>query len=266
MKDGLNRTIDYLRISVTDRCNLRCRYCMPAEGIDQVSHEDILSYEEIVEFARVATAMGIRKIRLTGGEPLVRKNVVVLVAALARLPDLEELCMTTNGTLLERHAHQLRESGLDRINVSLDTLCPERYAGLTRGGDVSRVLAGIEAALDAGFHPVKLNCVVERSRHDEDAKAVAAFGAEKGLPVRFIRRMSIKDGSFQVVDGGDGGRCQTCNRLRLSSDGYLRPCLFSDIKHNIRSCSYSESIRAVVDSKPPHGTFSMHNQMHRIGG
>ena len=150
MFDSYGRRIDYLRISVTDRCNLRCTYCMPPEGVPLVSRAEILSYEEIAEVARAAVAMGITTIRLTGGEPLVRRGLVRLVEMLAAIGGIRDLAMTTNGILLARHARQLAAAGLHRVNVSLDATDPGRYAEITRGGDVRRVLAGIEAGRRAG--------------------------------------------------------------------------------------------------------------------
>lgn len=266
MKDPYNRTINYLRISVTDRCNLRCKYCMPETAIGSKVHDDILSYEQIFAFAQVAVSMGIKKIRLTGGEPLVRKNVVHLVELLTSIDGLDEVCMTTNGTLLPPYANALKAAGLNRINISLDTLSPEQFSFITGGGKLEDVLSGIQAAQDASFDPIKLNCVVENSSQDPNAREVAAFAKQKGLQVRFIKKMNFKTGSFDVVDGGDGGNCPICNRLRLSSDGYLRPCLFSDLKFNIHKLGYALAIQKAIINKPECGTCSLDNQMYRIGG
>ncbi|MCF7958910.1 MAG: radical SAM protein [Phycisphaerae bacterium] len=266
MKDLYNRTIDYLRVSVTDRCNLRCSYCMPETAIGSKGHDDILSYEEICDFAKVAVSMGIKKIRITGGEPLVRKNILHLVELLNSLNGLDEVCMTTNGTLLPLYANALKAAGLKRINISLDTVSPEHFSTITGGGKLEDVLSGIQAAQDAGLDPIKLNCVVENSSQDPNAREVAAFAKQKGLQVRFIKKMNIQTGSFSIVDGGNGGNCAICNRLRLSSDGYLRPCLFSDIKYNIRKLDYCKAIQLAIGSKPEQGTYSRDNQMYRIGG
>jgi len=266
MIDAFGRTIDYLRVSVSDRCNLRCVYCRPAEGVPLVSHEDILSYEEILEFVQVAVARGIRKVRVTGGEPLVRRDIVSLIERLAQIDGIEDLCMTTNGTLLAQFAKPLAEAGLGRVNISLDALSPERYAAVTRGGDVGDALAGIEAALAAGLSPVKLNCVIEQTSLEPDARAVAAYGRDKGLEVRFIRRMNIAAGMFWVVEGGQGGHCEACNRLRLSSDGWLRPCLFNDVGFNVRELGYAEALDRAVAAKPARGSASPANRMHAIGG
>jgi len=266
MIDSFNRKIDYLRISVTDRCNLRCCYCMPQEGIRLLAHEDILSLEEIVEVARAAVELGITKVRLTGGEPLVRRGVVGLVEALARIDGIDELTMTTNGMLLEQFAHPLVEAGLGRVNVSLDTTDPHRYRQITRGGDVRMVLAGIEAAQMAGLNPVKLNCVVGEFADPHDVELVRDFGRRNGLIVRAIRLMHFESGCFSVVEGGTGGDCQRCNRLRLSSDGMIRPCLFSDICFCVRSLGPQRAIERAVAEKPQAGGPCRHNWMHGIGG
>ncbi len=265
MFDRFSRRINYLRVSVTDRCNLRCVYCMPEGGVRMLRHEDVLSFEEIEETVRVAVGMGIDKVRLTGGEPLVRKDILVLVEILARIEGIKDYAMTTNGVLLAKLAAGLKEAGLHRINVSLDALDPERYRRITRGGDVAAVLAGIEAAMAAGLAPVKLNCVVERSSSEPDAQELAQFARSKGLQVRFIRRMDTANGRFWTVEGGDGGDCARCNRLRLSSDGMVRPCLLSDLAFSVRQLGPDAAIRRAVDIKPPAGVRSA-SQFHRIGG
>ena len=196
MIDIYGRRIDYLRISVTDRCNLRCTYCMPPEGVPLAWRTQILSYEEIAEVARCAAAMGVTKIRLTGGEPLVRRDLVRLVKMLAAIDGIRDLAMTTNGILLPRYARSLAVAGLNRVNVSLDAMAPDRFAEITRGGDVRQVLAGIEAARAAGLTPIRLNCVVESDSCEPDAQDVAAFAQAADLEVRFIRRMGLKHGAF----------------------------------------------------------------------
>ena len=163
--DKYNRRISYLRISVTDRCNLRCKYCMPAEGIRLLKHADILSFDEIIEVVRVSVDMGVHKVRITGGEPLVRKSIIDLVGMIASIKGISDLSMTSNGALLERYAGPLKEAGLQRINVSLDTLDKDRYEILTRGGNINEVFEGLQAAKDAGLAPIKINCVVQRSSY-----------------------------------------------------------------------------------------------------
>ncbi len=191
MEDGFGRRIDYLRLSVTDRCNLRCRYCLPAAGVPAKPREEILSFEEVLRLVRVALTLGIRRVRLTGGEPLVRKGIVSFVARLARLPGLEDLALTTNGTLLAPLGRELREAGLQRLNISLDTLDPVKYRWLTRGGELGAVLEGIEAALALGFAPVKINVVVLRGVNDTEWEDLAALSIERPLHVRFIELMPV---------------------------------------------------------------------------
>ena len=266
MIDPFGRAITYLRVSVTDRCNLRCEYCMPPEGVALLRHEDILRFEEIRELVRVAVGWGVTKVRITGGEPLVRRGVVDLVRMLAAIDGVEDLAMSTNGTLLAAHAAALADAGLQRVNVSLDALDPRRYAEITGGGDVGEVLAGIEAARGARLEPIKLNCVVTESSDEPDAAAVADFARGRGLQVRFIRRMSFADGTFTVVEGGSGGDCARCNRLRLSSDGLVRPCLFSDLGFSVRDLGPAEALRRAVAEKPEHGQACTHNWFRGIGG
>ncbi|MBN2428402.1 MAG: radical SAM protein [Deltaproteobacteria bacterium] len=265
MLDIFKRKINYLRISVTDKCNLRCHYCMPDGEIQLLPRWEILSLEEIIEVARVAVDMGIDKVRLTGGEPLVRRNIIGLVAGIAQLEGIRNFGMSTNGILLREYAHQLADAGLHRVNVSLDATSPEKYAEITRGGDVSRVFAGIDAAIDAGLTPVKINCVVEHSSQEKDALDVALFGREKGLKVRYIRQMTPEKGEFWPVQGGDGGHCLTCNRLRLSSNGMIRPCLFSDIGYSVREFGIRRAIEMAIAAKPASGRVS-NNKFYEIGG
>ena len=266
MLDRFNRDINYLRISVTDRCNLRCRYCMPAEGVELLRHEDILTYDEIAAFTRVAVASGISKVRVTGGEPLARRGIVTLISMLADIEGIQDLSMTTNGTLLADHAHALAEAGMMRVNVSLDTLDPGKYRHVTRGGDLSSVIRGIAAAQDAGLRPVKINCVIKSTPDEEDARRVAGFAMREGLEVRFIRQMDLATGTFSVVHGGSGGDCSRCNRLRLTPEGMVRPCLFSDDGYSVREVGAEEALRRAVDSKPDCGTINHINGFYNIGG
>lgn len=265
MYDRFQRRIDYLRISVTDRCNLRCTYCMPAGGIALRRHEDMLSFEEIEAFTRAAVALGVRRVRLTGGEPLVRRGIVSLVGMLAMIDGLDDLALTTNGILLGPMAADLKAAGLRRVNVSLDALDPERFAAITRGGDVRQVVAGVRAAIACGLLPVKLNCVVRESPDEPDAQDVAAFGRELGCEVRFVREMDLESGRFARVIGGEGGDCPRCNRLRLTSDGKLRPCLFSDLSYDVRALGAAEALRLAVAAKPAAGGRTR-GSMHTIGG
>ncbi|HPS51711.1 MAG TPA: radical SAM protein [Bacteroidales bacterium] len=265
MFDRFNRRINYLRVSVTDRCNLRCTYCMPEEGVPLLHHNDILRLEEIVEVIKVAVGMGISKIRITGGEPLVRKGIVGLVKNIAGIPGISDFGLTTNGILLEEFAGQLSDAGLHRINISLDTLDPEKFVLLTRGGDVGRVIRGIHAAKAAGLSPIKINCVVRNSSGEPDAIAVKQFCAEHGFEVRFIHEMNLADGRFTIVENGHGGDCEHCNRLRLTSNGMIRPCLFNDAGFSIRDLGIRQALEMAVGMKPEKGTLS-NSHFNSIGG
>lgn len=307
LHDAYGRGIDYLRISVTDKCNLRCVYCMPAEGVPFRPHDELLRAEEIARFVRLAAGEGIRRVRLTGGEPLVFKGVVDLVREIRAIPEIQDISLTTNGLLLPRLAPALKEAGLDRVNVSLDTLDPAQFRRITRIGDISGTLDGIRAALDYGFNPVKVNCVVVR-RLNQDVLAFAKLSLDRPLHVRFIEYMPIGndetrahgavDPAAATYDASAWGRsdvvptaelierinaqaaaeglpplepvgdkdaaplgagparywrfpgaqgtvgfisamsnhfCSSCNRLRLTADGTIRPCLFSDDEYSVRA-------------------------------
>jgi cyclic pyranopterin phosphate synthase len=203
--DPLGRTINYLRLSVTDRCNLRCTYCMPAAGVAKAAHGDILSYEELFQIAQVAVSIGIDKIRITGGEPLVRKGIVGFLQQLAGIPGLGQLVLTTNGVLLEEMAAGLRSAGVQRLNISLDSLDPETFSSISRCGDLARVLAGIEAARSCGF-PIKLNMVVMRGINDHELLDFARLATASAITVRFIEYMpAIREPGWQrmVVPGAE---------------------------------------------------------------
>jgi cyclic pyranopterin phosphate synthase len=280
--DNFNRPISYLRISVTDRCNLRCVYCMPPEGVPCRSHDEILRYEEIELIVRAAASLGIGKVRLTGGEPLVRLGFVELVRMLARIPGIDDLAMTTNGTLLARHAAELAQAGLKRVNVSLDTLQTERFRRITRRGGLAAVFEGIAAAREAGLVPLKVNTVVVRGLNDDEVVDFARLTLEDDWHVRFIEWMPLGTNTAWAGDGyvsvgevrrriedafgellpakvrfGNGPAryyrlpeaggtigfispisehfCYQCNRLRLTADGRLRPCLLSDYEIDLRT-------------------------------
>ena len=190
LTDSFARRVDYLRMSVTDRCDFRCVYCM-AEDMQFLPRQRILTLEELVEMARAFVALGTRKIRLTGGEPLVRSGIVGLCARIAALPGLQELCMTSNGSQLGRLAAPLRDAGLNRLNISLDSLDPERFRELTRTGDLNQVIAGIDAATAAGFTRTKLNCVVMKGRNDHEINDLVAFAVDRGLDISFIEEMPL---------------------------------------------------------------------------
>ena len=334
MKDSHGRVIDYLRISLTDRCNFRCIYCMPAEGVCPMGHDEILRIEEIEAIARVATRIGIRSVRLTGGEPLVRKGVVDLVAALSDMEGIENVSMTTNGVLLPEMADDLKAAGLSRVNISLDTLDPEQFTFITRVGRLESTLNGIDAALEAGFNPVKINAVTVRSLN-QDYLAFAKLSIDRPLHVRFIEYMPVGDSSgsdgsgwgkqdvvpseelLQIINeravaeglpelvstsdddkplgwgparyfqfpGAQGTVgfisplsrhfCSQCNRLRLTADGKLRPCLFSDREIDVRAALRNGGEEAVhecfleaLNLKPDdhHDKVGTERNMSQIGG
>jgi len=280
--DNFNRPISYLRISITDRCNLRCVYCMPPEGVSWRLHHEILRYEEIKLIVRAAASLGISKVRLTGGEPLVRLGFVEFVRMLARIPGIDDLAMTTNGTLLAQYAAELAQAGLKRVNVSLDTLQHERFRQITRRGDLATVFEGIYAAREAGLVPLKLNTVVVRGLNDDEVVDLARLTLEGDWHVRFIEWMPLGTNAAWASDGyvsvgevrrriedalgelvpakvrvGNGPAkyyrlpgavgtigfispisehfCYQCNRLRLTADGRLRPCLLSDYEIDLRT-------------------------------
>lgn len=266
MYDSFNRNINYLRVSVTDRCNLRCTYCMPECGVETMSHDQILSYEEILDVVQFAVNHGVTKIRITGGEPLVRKGIVSFVESLASINGIADLSMTTNGLLLNRFARPLALAGLKRINISLDTVDPDRYREITRLGQIEDVFRGIEAAREAGLDPIKINCVVRTSSDEPDALAVREFCEHNGLIVRFIRQMILEAGQFSIVEGGEGGNCSNCNRIRLTANGDLKPCLFTDLAYNIREMGIAEAYNAAIMNKPACGSINMSNQFSNIGG
>lgn len=266
MKDSFGRQMEILRISVTDKCNFRCIYCMPESGVPPIPHDKIMRFEEIREVASIAISLGIKKMRLTGGEPLVRRGIVRLVAMLADLQGIEDLSMTTNGSLLAPMAADLKAAGLKRINISLDTIDPVRFREITRGGRIEDVLDGISAASAAGLNPIKLNIVVDDETRDEDARSVEEYAKTHGLESRRIRWMDIRKGIFSVVQHSDRGDCPVCNRLRLTCDGFIRACLFSNIAFDIRRLGAEEAIRQAVQSKPQRGNIMTNAYMNQIGG
>jgi len=266
MFDRFNRKLNYLRISVTDRCNLRCVYCMPEEGIHLFAHNEILTFDEITDFTKVAVLKGVDKIRITGGEPLVRKGISTLVKMLSDIKGINDLSMTTNGTLLKIHARDLQNAGLHRVNISLDTVDPVKFKKLTRTGKLNDVFEGIEAAKNVGLSPVKINCVIKDSSDEEDAVAVSDYCRENGLEIRYIRQMDLIKGHFSVVEGGTGGDCAFCNRLRLTSNGKLKPCLFNNIEFDIRELGFEKALEQAAELKPECGSRNETDAFYNIGG
>lgn len=314
MRDQFDREITYLRVSITDLCNLRCRYCMP-EGVCQKRHEDILSVEEIAEIVSAAAKLGVKKVRITGGEPLVRRGCVDLVRMVADIPGIEEVDMTTNGVLLSRYAGELKAAGLRRVNISLDSLDPEKYAQITGGGTLKSALDGIRAAFDAGLTPVKLNTVLIGGFNDDEITDFVDLTRDRPLELRFIELMPMggQFGKEAYVPGSrvleavpelreipqDGGVarlyrlpeglgrvglisplsrhfCGSCNRLRLTSEGRLKPCLHSNQEIPVRGKHGQELLdilKTAVWEKPKmHGTLDAEHlseagrTMNTIGG
>lgn len=266
MFDSFNREINYLRISVTDRCNLKCTYCVPKSGLRLFRDKDTISFEEIVEVVKVCTQMGIKKFRLTGGEPLVRKGIIKLVEMISSINGVEDLSMTTNGVLLEKMAESLARAGLNRINISLDTVDREKYREITGKDLLDRVLRGIDAAENAGLFPIKINCVLLKDGDSNLSFQVKEFAASRCFPVRFIQQMNLKTGEFSQVIGGNGGICQRCNRIRLTSNGFIKPCLFSDFSFDIRKMGVEKAILQAIGHKPVAGTFNKNEEFYSIGG
>jgi cyclic pyranopterin phosphate synthase len=328
--DAYDRPISYLRISVTDRCNLRCIYCMPEEGVPWRPHEHVLRYEEIETIVRAAAELGITKVRLTGGEPLVRLGIADLVRKIASIDGIDDLAMTSNGVLLARHAEELADAGLHRVNISLDTLDPDRFRRITRCGKLDDVLSGIESAAREGLRPIKINTVVIRDLNDDEVVDLAAKTlAAPWWNIRFIELMPVGNGGLmdeawdekvvtaqeirrriestlgqlqpaRMMTGGGPARyyrlpgakgtigfitpvsehfCYRCNRLRLTADGQLRPCLLSDqeidLRTPLRRGADADEIKALIvqgiNCKPMHHHLAEHvhpesRAMSQIGG
>lgn len=320
MRDNFGREINYLRISVTDRCNLRCRYCMPADGFSNIiPREQILSFEEIVRITQAAARLGISKIRLTGGEPLVRHGIVDLISKISAVDGINEIALTTNGVLLAEMAEDLKRAGVTRVNISIDTMDPEKYARITRGGDLNRVLAGIEAAKKAGLTPVKLNVValggfnedefgdfIELTRNEEyivrfielmpighaDVGESYGFISNQEILSRFPQLVPVENEKYSVSDDfrlPDGkGKvgfisalsnhfCAACNKIRLTSDGKIKPCLHSNEEIDMKGPlalsdeDLLEELRKSIGHKVEHhllneGAAPIERDMNKIGG
>lgn len=267
MLDNQGRNIRYLRLSVTDRCNFRCRYCMPAEGVCKREHSEMLSFEELTEIVRTAVSIGVSKVRLTGGEPLVRRGIVDLCRSLRAINGVRELTMTTNGALLPQYAAELKQAGVDRLNISLDTLNKDKFASLTRGGSLADTLTGLDAAWNAGFRGTKLNAVLLGGVNEDEIPALAQLAQDGKYEVRFIELMPIGEcadwprdwflsadtvlhalpelqrlpnegvaelyrmpgwkGKIGLIRPMSHRFCADCDRIRVTADGRLKPCLHS---------------------------------------
>lgn len=317
MIDKLGRRIHYMRISVTELCNLRCRYCMPEDGVCKKDHRDMLTEDEIIDAVRAAASLGIDKIRITGGEPLVKRNIVSICQRTAAVEGIQEVCLTTNGILLPQLALPLRDAGVKRLNLSLDTLDENKYRYITRRGEMADFRKGLDAALDAGFEKIKINAVLIGGFNDDEIVPLAHLTEQYPVDVRFIEMMPMYDsGDFseaafvsrQVVldklpqaapvpqDGGvaqlyrlpgamgniglispiSAHFCGACNRIRLTADGKLKPCLHSSVEYPIKGLS-AEEMRVVMEQviwdKPSwHGDLdAVHRSragrnMNQIGG
>lgn len=315
LTDSHGRNINYLRLSVTDRCNMRCFYCMPKEGVFKKGHDAILSYEELHLIAETAVNMGIEKIRITGGEPLVRAGIVEFLARLAKLDGLRHLALTTNGLLLPKMAADLFKAGVQRLNISLDSLNEDTFAEITRGGDLKKVLAGLDAAEQAGFKPPKINVVIMRGVNDAEILDFANLTLLRGNSVRFIEYMpAVKEdgwqrycisgdeilrriadrhtleqvdkgpfagpsrdfripgarGSIGIITAVSGHFCGECNRIRVTSTGQAKGCLFSDEKTDLipwlrppDRAGLATVLKAIVSSKPERHGISQDGYVHK---
>ena len=266
MFDSYGRQIDYLRISVTDRCNLRCTYCMPCGRFRPLTAQRILSFEEIVAAVNAAAELGITKVRLTGGEPLIRRGVVSLVRRIAVLPGILTVAMTTNGVLLQRYAAGLKAAGLTVVNVSLDTLNPETFARITRGGRLQSVIDGILCAREAGIDRIKVNTVVGPQTDTTDLAAVQQFCCDHGLIHQRIALYSLNSDKYDEHNCDRPLPCEECNRIRLLSTGILKPCLHSNQEVMLDPRNPKQSIVRAVALKPERGTVCTNRSMVEIGG
>ena len=317
MIDQYGRNITYLRMSVTELCNLRCRYCMPEEGICQRNHDEMLTEDEMISAVEAAASLGITKLRITGGEPLVKKNIVSICRRAAAVDGIKEVCLTTNGTLLGQLAKPLREAGVSRLNISLDTLDPEKYAYITRTGTLPNAIRGIETALDAGFDKIKINAVLIGGFNDTEIRTLAELTQRYPVDMRFIEMMPMYDsGDFGAasyipytrvleelpeltpVEQSDGVAklyrlpeaqgnvglispvsahfCAECNRIRLTADGKLKPCLHSGDEYSLKGLDaegMKTVLREAIWNKPRwHGEMDAEHRsqagrnMNEIGG
>jgi len=298
MKDLYGRKINYMRLSITDLCNLRCVYCMPEEGVEKRPHKKNLSFEEMIGLVNAGVALGIDKIRLTGGEPLVRHGIVGLVKEIGQIEGIKDLTMTTNGILLAKYAKDLKAAGLNRVNISLDTFDPEKYHKITRWGHVEDVFAGIEAAKEAGLNPIKINVVLINGFNDDEIETFVNYTRENKVDVRFIELMPLgqspgfaenkyisndevlkrmpelkpiaqreksSPAEYYRLPGAKGRIglinpiskhfCKECNRIRVTTDGKIKPCLHSNQEIDVlalrkEGMTYEEILLKAIEEKP----------------
>jgi GTP 3',8-cyclase len=266
MFDSYGRQIDYLRISLTEQCNLRCTYCMPEDGASSRPAQKTLSFDEILSVVDAAAGLGITKVRLTGGEPLIRPGIVELVQLIAAVPGILTVAMTTNGVLLARYAAALKAAGLDVVNVSMDTLDAVRFLCLTRVGRLQDVIDGVLSARAAGIERIKVNTVVGPDTPPEDVAAVRSFCDAHGLIHQRIAQFSLDSDKDDDHDCDRPLRCEDCNRIRLLSTGSLKPCLHSNEEVVLDVSNPRDSIRRTVAMKPERGTVCTNRSMAEIGG
>lgn len=317
MKDQYGREINYLRLSITELCNLRCRYCMPEDGVCKKAHSEMLTEDEMIAAVEAAASLGVTKLRITGGEPLIKRNIISICARAAKVPGIREICITTNGVLLPKLAKGLRAAGVSRVNLSLDTLDPDKYARITRIGTLDQALAGLHAAIDAGFEKVKINAVLIGGFNDDEIEDLAALTKRYPVDVRFIELMPMLDsrefgpeafipcsavldhlpqaramepdggvarlyrlpgamGNIGLISPVSDHFCAACNRIRLTADGKLKPCLHSAEEISLKGLApevMRETMRRAVFAKPScHAELSatQHSRaarnMNQIGG
>ena len=265
MLDSFDREINYMRISVTDRCNLKCLYCIPEEEIIKKHHNDILRYEEIYSIVKEASKLGVSKVRITGGEPLVRKNIEELIKMIRRIEDINIISMTTNGILLKPIAYKLKEAGLDSINISLDTLDYERYKMITRGGNLQDVIRGIEEAYKLNFK-LKINVVIYDDISKKELPKLNEFAKSVNAELQTIKFYNINEQKEDTLEYDRPAKCKYCNRIRLLSDGYLLSCLHSNIKVKVDFNDIRGSIIKCINFKPENGSHSDIKSLSMIGG
>ena len=317
MLDSFGRNITYMRVSVTELCNLRCRYCMPEDGVCKKKHEEMLTEDETIDAVRAAASLGITKLRITGGEPLIKKNIVSICRRASQVPGIRETCITTNGTLLPSLALPLREAGVSRVNISLDTLDADKFRYISRCGELTQAVDGIHAALEAGFEKVKINTVLIGGFNDDEIPALAELTRRYPADVRFIELMPMYDsgdfgpeayipftavldklpelspvepdggvaklyklpdakGSIGLISPISAHFCAACNRIRLTADGKIKPCLHSGDEYSLKGLAYEDMVRqlrSAILSKPSwHGALDAESRsragrnMNQIGG